>query len=297
MKKSNITRAIKYRRGASPLVECQVDGGTAYVSNGFVLLCIAPEAHDNLIKPITGADAGNYRFQGGQVGPSSTGLHELFKKHVEKVLHDAGLLENPGMTIQDGGTCVAGLYNLVKGFPVLVDACYLAAFPDDAMLWACSPIDPVIVTDGMHNLLGLIMPIKPRFDNFQRAVKSYYTPAEEQPEPSRSAAEWMEAAEKLEAERNAAEQEIASLREQLNAANHAAAVPVAQDPASNAAETVDAIVSRFTSIPGIIATVKGAQTAAPVVWLSGDVEAQADTIKQQGGKWSAKRSAYYFRVA
>lgn len=295
MKKSNIARAIKHRRGGSLVVECQIDGGTAYVTNGFVLLCIAPEAHNDLIKPITGADAGNYRLQCGQVVPSDSKLHDIFSKHVKDVLHDAGLLENPGMTFMDGGISVSGLYNLVKGFPVLVDSCYLSAFPEDAMLWGKSPVDPVIVTDGMHNVLGLIMPIKPKFDNFQRAVKSYYTPAEEQPQPSRSAAEWMQVAEGLEAERDAAEKEAAALREQLNAISHAAPAPA--EPSSNAAETVESIVSRFTSIPDIIATVKGAQTAAPVVWLSGDVEAQADAIKQQGGRWSAKRSAYYFRVA
>lgn len=128
------------------------------------------------------------------------------------------------------------------------------------------------------------------------------------PHLARRNMELLETIQQLEAERNKALNAVQDLSAQLDAKNAeleamaaAAAAnqpePVAQDPASSERETVDAIVSRFTSIPGIIATVKGAQTAAPVVWLSGDVEAQADAIKQQGGKWSAKRSAYYFRVA
>ena len=64
--------------------------------------------------------------------------------------------------------------------------------------------------------------------------------------------------------------------------------------ANNAAEL---IVSRFADLDGVTATIKGAQTAAPVVWLSGDTERHADAIKAAGAKWSNKKSAYYVRVA
>ena len=48
---------------------------------------------------------------------------------------------------------------------------------------------------------------------------------------------------------------------------------------------------------GVTATIKGAQTAAPVVWLAGDTEKHADAIKAAGAKWSNKKSAFYVRVA
>lgn len=48
---------------------------------------------------------------------------------------------------------------------------------------------------------------------------------------------------------------------------------------------------------GLTATIKGATTAAPVVWLSGDTKPHAKAIEADGGKWSGKKNAYYFRVA
>ena len=39
------------------------------------------------------------------------------------------------------------------------------------------------------------------------------------------------------------------------------------------------------------------KTAASVVWLAGDTKPHAKAIEADGGKWSAKKNAYYFRVA
>lgn len=48
---------------------------------------------------------------------------------------------------------------------------------------------------------------------------------------------------------------------------------------------------------GVTTTIKGAQTAAPVVWLAGDTTTHAKAIEAAGGKWSNKKAAYYVRVA
>lgn len=45
------------------------------------------------------------------------------------------------------------------------------------------------------------------------------------------------------------------------------------------------------------AAIKGAQTSAPVVWLTGDTDKHADEINAAGAKWSGKKSAFYVRVA
>lgn len=68
-------------------------------------------------------------------------------------------------------------------------------------------------------------------------------------------------------------------------------------PATNAKSAAEIIAQRFASMDGVTATIKGAQTTAPVVWLSGDTEKHADAIKAAGAKWSGKKSAYYVRVA
>ena len=57
------------------------------------------------------------------------------------------------------------------------------------------------------------------------------------------------------------------------------------------------IAARWAEVDGLTATIKGAATAAPVVWLSGDTKPHAKAIEADGGKWSGKKNAYYFRVA
>lgn len=74
-------------------------------------------------------------------------------------------------------------------------------------------------------------------------------------------------------------------------------------PEQPAAETVEPktaaeiIAARWAEVDGLTATIKGAATAAPVVWLSGDTKPHAKAIEADGGKWSGKKNAYYFRVA
>ena len=66
-----------------------------------------------------------------------------------------------------------------------------------------------------------------------------------------------------------------------------------QAPADKAA----ALVETLAALDGITATVKGAQTAAPVVWLTGEADAHKEKIEAMGGKWSTKRGAWYFKIA
>ena len=73
------------------------------------------------------------------------------------------------------------------------------------------------------------------------------------------------------------------------------AAPAAEQPEPKTA--AELIAARFADLAGVTATIKGAQTAAPVVWLAGDTERHADAIKAAGAKWSSKKSAYYVRVA
>ena len=70
-------------------------------------------------------------------------------------------------------------------------------------------------------------------------------------------------------------------------------LPIKPEPKAAA----ELIAARFSDLAGVTTTLKGAQTAAPVVWLAGDTERHADAIKAAGAKWSSKKSAYYVRVA
>ena len=73
-----------------------------------------------------------------------------------------------------------------------------------------------------------------------------------------------------------------------------------EQPAADAVEpktAAEIIAARWAEVDGLTATIKGATTAAPVVWLAGDTKPHEKEIEAAGGKWSGKKNAYYFRVA
>lgn len=69
----------------------------------------------------------------------------------------------------------------------------------------------------------------------------------------------------------------------------------AQVEKNAAAPDLATIKARFGNLPGLTLTVKGEKTGAPNVWFSGDVEKYADEIKEAGGIWSKKKSAYWVK--
>ena len=71
--------------------------------------------------------------------------------------------------------------------------------------------------------------------------------------------------------------------------------PAEQKPEPKTAAEI--IAARWAEVDGLTATIKGATTAAPVVWLAGDTKPHEKEIEAAGGKWSGKKNAYYFRVA
>ena len=71
--------------------------------------------------------------------------------------------------------------------------------------------------------------------------------------------------------------------------------PAEQKPEPKTAAEI--IAARWADVDGLTATIKGATTAAPVVWLAGDTKPHEKEIEAAGGKWSGKKNAYYFRVA
>ena len=62
-----------------------------------------------------------------------------------------------------------------------------------------------------------------------------------------------------------------------------------------AAPDLATIKARFGNLPGLTLTIKGEKTGAPNVWFTGDIEKYADEIKEAGGVWSKKKSAYWVK--
>lgn len=96
---------------------------------------------------------------------------------------------------------------------------------------------------------------------------------------------------------DAKNEQIEALTARLNAQPEAQPEPVEEAPQEQTpADKAAALVEKLAALDGITATVKGAQTAAPVVWLDGEADAHKEKIEAMGGKWSSKRSAWYFRI-
>ena len=69
----------------------------------------------------------------------------------------------------------------------------------------------------------------------------------------------------------------------------------AQVERTPAAPDLATLKARLDALPGLTYKVKGEKTGSPNVWLSGDVDAHAETIKALGGIWSKKKSAYWIK--
>ena len=69
----------------------------------------------------------------------------------------------------------------------------------------------------------------------------------------------------------------------------------AQVERTPAAPDLATLKARLDTLPGLTYKVKGEKTGSPNVWLSGDVDAHAETIKALGGIWSKKKSAYWIK--
>lgn len=115
-------------------------------------------------------------------------------------------------------------------------------------------------------------------------------------------------ADKLRAELAQAQEEAAALRGDLYRATNEidelknklaelvqATYTAEQKPEPKTAAEI--IAARWAEVDGLTATIRGATTAAPVVWLAGDTKPHEKEIEAAGGKWSGKKNAYYFRVA
>ena len=58
---------------------------------------------------------------------------------------------------------------------------------------------------------------------------------------------------------------------------------------------MESTLKALGNIPGITFLVKGAKTAAPVIWISGETAKHESEITALGGRWAAKKSAWYIK--
>lgn len=303
------TAAVKTLKSADRLV-CQVvgDGPDAaiYLCSGYWVFKMNRPEYESLARSVSCCDPGNWSIDGQGRRDSDMDIAKIFTQNVEAAKDPAAAAQSCPIIYRKNKTEMLGFYNAAKDISCIFNRLYMDAIAPGSSYHVSDRFSPIVVSNA-DEPFAIVLPIKPSAEII-RSIRAWFCEVPIQEKESKSNDELLETLRGLEEEQNAAEkelaaarQEIAALRAQLasmeQAAQETAQEIAQQDAQKNERETIDTIVARFTALPGVLATVKGAQTAAPVIWLSGDVETNADAIKQYGGRWSAKRSAYYFRVA
>lgn len=289
----------------SPRLVCQVaEDGTIYVCNGFLLCTMNPPEYAATVQGFTCCEPGNWTFD--KDGKHEDDAHKLdlvklYADTLKATAADAQPLQRSPLTVQTLKAAAVCYYNAAADFAAIYDTKFIAALHPAAQLRATSAISAAVAYCD-DEPFAVVMPIKAEPETV-RAVRAFFT------ETAGNNAQTGEA-DKLRAELAQSQEEAAALRGDLyRAANEITELKAklteqheakTEQPAAEAVEpktAAEIIAARWADVDGLTATIKGAATAAPVVWLAGDTKPHEKEIEAAGGKWSGKRNAYYFRVA
>lgn len=302
--------ASKALKGSQRLI-CRTDkDGVAYVTNGFTAYKMFPHEYAAIVQPVTCCEAGNYSIQNGEKRDEvDFNLEKTFLDSVKAANDTGDMARCPLVLTLDKKRTAAAYYNAEKDFVALYDTRYISALCPGFTLRAPGPTAAAVAYSNGEPF-ALVLPVRPD-DKATRAVKAYFTQTAEDTtnETEQLRAEIARLQDKL----NQAETGAAALAERLQQqADELEALRTAaehnsdsqnetgdeiQPAPASVKSAAEIIAERFANMDGVTATIKGAHTTAPVVWLSGDTEKHADEIKAAGAKWSGKKSAFYVRVA
>lgn len=272
---TNTAKALK----GSERILCQVsEDGTIYICNGFLLCTMNVPEYAATVQPLTCCEPGAWTFD-------KDGKHE-------DEAHKLDLVKLFADTVRDTADA---------DFAAIYDTKFIDALHPAAQLRTTSAISAALAYIN-DEPFAVVMPIRAE-PNVARAIRAFFTEAAEDNTKT-------DEADKLRAELAQAQEEAAALRGDLyRAANEIDELknklaelhetkteqPAEQKPEPKTAAEI--IAARWAEVDGLTATIKGATTAAPVVWLAGDTKPHEKEIEAAGGKWSGKKNAYYFRVA
>lgn len=288
----------------SPRLVCQVtEDGTIYVCNGFLLCTMNPPEYAATVQGFTCCEPGNWTIDKDGKHEDDAHKLDLVRLYADtlKTNADAQPLQRSLLTVQTPKAAAVCYYNAVADFAAIYDTKFIAALHPAAQLRAASAISAAVAYCD-NEPFAVVMPIKAEPETVH-AVRAFFTEAAEDNAKTGDA-------DKLRAELAQSQDEAAALRGDLyRAANEIDELKnklaelhetKTEQPAAEAVEpktAAEIIAARWAEVDGLTATIKGATTAAPVVWLAGDTKPHEKEIEAAGGKWSGKKNAYYFRVA
>ena len=295
---------------------CRIDdSGNIYLCTGYFVYRMNAYEYSTNAQPVTKCDAGNWNIERGEkreAGPADFDVVKVFRDTV-KACTGSTLERCPAEFPVDKGV-LSSYYNASAGFAAFYNRLYMAGIAQGLTIRANGATSPAVFFDANGEAVAMVLPVKAKAEA-ARAVKAYFT---EQDKPAETnAAELDSLRAELDAARNAsraaeiereemlrklAEQaaEIETIRAELDKRNAEQAAPVEQaadETPADVKSAAEVIAARCAELDGVQAVIKGATTAAPVVWLAGDTKKHAAALEAAGAKWSGKRSAYYIRVA
>lgn len=289
----NAAKAIK---AAEKLICTTTEDGAIYLCGGHWMFKMNPLEYATVAQPVTYCEAGNWTIDsnGKRDGNDGLNLLKIFDDAVKSTENKPSLDHCP--LSLDCRNIAAYLYHSPDGFASAYNGLYISAICNGRQLRAPAATSPAVIYDE-NEPFALILPIRLE-DKAIRAVLAYYNePAaggrkNNSTDLALARKENSRQAEELEALRA----KIAELEAQQAQPQEPADDP--QQPAQADGKTAaEMIASRFADMAGVTTTIKGAQTASPVIWLAGNTQEHAEAIKAAGGKWSNKKSAFYVRVA
>lgn len=293
------TKALK----GSERIVCRVaEDGTIYICNGYLLCTMNAPEYAATVQPLTCCEAGAWTFDkdGKHEDDGKLDLVKLYADTLRAVA-DAEPLQRSPFTVQARKALASCYYSTAADFAAIYDTKFIDALHPDAQLRAISAISAAVAYINGEPF-AVVMPIKAD-PNAARAIRAFFTETAEDNAKT-------DEADTLRAELTQAQEEAAALRGDLyRAANEIDELknklaelhetkteqPAEQKPEPKTAAEI--IAARWAEVDGLTVTVKGAMTAAPVVWLIGNTKPHEKEIEAAGGKWSGKKNAYYFRVA
>lgn len=291
----------------SPRLVCQVaEDGTIYICNGFLLCTMNPPEYAATVQGFTCCEPGNWTLDKDGKHEDDAHKLDLVKLYADtlKTAADAQPLQRSPLTVQTPKAAAVCYYNAAADFAAIYDTKFIAALHPAAQLRTTSAISAAVAYCD-DEPFAVVMPIKAEPETV-RAVRAFFA---ETAAGKDEAAQLRAELDKLRDKLATAETRAAALAERVNqqadeiARLTASAEQHEAKTEQPAAETVEPktaaeiIAARWAEVDGLTATIKGAATAAPVVWLAGDTKPHEKEIEAAGGKWSGKRNAYYFRVA
>ena len=286
----NPTAAKKALKQGTRLVCTKDEDGYAYVSNGCVLYKLNPMDYDEIVRPMVGRDAGNWSVDSnGYHDGNNCDVCKYFTDTVAAADTAAEILRCP-LTFTTPGkkaTPVAGYYRADTDTVIFFNTDFPAAVIG-ATIKAADAIHPAIayVSGGP---VAILMPMRIDDKGMSRAIQAYFADTAENAADTtaQNAAE----IERLRRELAAAQERAAELTAELNT------LRAAQEEKPDAKSVIETLTARLSDLPGLSIIVKGSQTAAPIIWINGETRKYTAALKEYGALWSAKKQAYYIRVA